>query len=397
LFVPTFALPARANGVSRFLEDGYSGLLPLARNPASLSGRDSACEPEPRIETAPRKSIEGKQEMDFIDVMQNRDELMRILVAAGLATRDDVPVVHRLTGGVSSGIFRIDLPSGSYCLKQALPALKVPKEWIVPVDRVFAETNWLRVAREIAPNNVPRVLAEDTKSRSFVMEFLGDNFRNWKTELLAGRIEPRIGKEVGHVLGRIHSATAGIESLRARFAYDDNFYALRLEPYLVETARVHPALAPQLEALVERTRHTKRALVHGDVSPKNILLGDEGPVLLDAECAWYGDPAFDLAFCLNHLLLKCAHMPHSTERLISVFDSLLGAYRKHVDFEPTAEVEMRAALLLPALALARVDGKSPVEYLDETNRVRVRRMTYALVETPVMSLEEVKQHWLERM
>jgi 5-methylthioribose kinase len=335
--------------------------------------------------------------MDFIDVMQNRDELVRILAAAGLAESGETPVVRPLTGGVSSAIFRIDLTSGSYCLKQALPTLKVEKEWHVPVDRVFAETNWLRVAREIAPNNVPRILAEDTTTRSFVMEFLGDDFCNWKTELLAGRIDALVGEQVGHVLGMIHSATAGSNSLRDRFAYDDNFYGLRLEPYLVETARVHPELAPRLDGLVERTQQAKRALVHGDVSPKNTLLGKRGPVLLDAECAWYGDPAFDLAFCLNHLLLKCMHMPHSTTRLMGVFDSLVAAYKEHVDYEPTAEVEMRSASLLPALALARVDGKSPVEYLDEATRARVRQAAYPLVETPVTSLEAVKQHWIKEV
>ena len=141
------------------------------------------------------------------------------------------------------------------------------------------------------------------------MGFLGAEFRNWKARLLGGEVDARIANYVGDMLGRIHSATADQADLRRRFATDDNFYAIRLEPYLVESSRVHPELARRAPRLVTRTAPTRRVLVHGDVSPKNILAGPNGPVLIDAECAWFGDPAFDVAFCLNHFLLKAAHLP----------------------------------------------------------------------------------------
>src|SRR3546814_8703169 len=103
---------------------------------------------------------------------------------------------------------------------------------------------------------------------------------------------------------------------------DSIFHAIRLEPYLLATARAHPDRAAALESVAAETAATKRALVHGDVSPKNILVGPAGPVLLDAECAWYGDPAFDLAFCLNHLLLKCLWIPAAAPRFLVAFDAL---------------------------------------------------------------------------
>ena len=114
-------------------------------------------------------------------------------------------------------------------------------------------------------------------------------------------------------------------------------------------------------------------LVHGDVSPKNIMLGPDGPILLDAECAWFGDPAFDLAFCLNHFLIKRLVVKGAADALAAAFDALVAAYLAHVDWEPAEAVEARAAALLPVLALARVDGKSPVEYLDEAQRGAVAR------------------------
>jgi Ser/Thr protein kinase RdoA (MazF antagonist) len=263
----------------------------------------------------------------------------------------------------------------------------------VPVERVFAEIGYLRTVGAIVPGHVPQVLGEDAATRSFVMAFLGPEYRNWKAELLAGRIDRETARAVGDVLGRIHAATADEPALAARFANDDQFHALRLEPYLVETAREHPAVAARLLALVERTAGTRRVLVHGDVSPKNILLGPAGPVLLDAECAWFGEPAFDLAFCLNHFLLKIAHLPAHADALLACFRAFAGAYWPHVHWEAVDTLEARVATLLPALALARIDGKSPAEYLGAPQRAAVRRVAIALLRQAPSSLETIAARW----
>jgi aminoglycoside phosphotransferase (APT) family kinase protein len=163
---------------------------------------------------------------------------------------------------------------------------------------------------------------------------------------------------------------------------------------LLATAARHPSLSGRLLQLAVRTAGNHRAQVHGDVSPKNILVGPAGPVLLDAECAWYGDPAFDLAFCLNHLLLKCLVRPEAKQALLESFDILGREYLLHVDWEPIESLEARAAELLPALMLARVDGKSPVEYLtDSGQKALVRGAAGALIEQPVGQLEAVAHAW----
>jgi thiamine kinase-like enzyme len=136
-------------------------------------------------------------------------------------------------------------------------------------------------------------------------------------------------------------------------------------------------------------------LVHGDVSPKNILIGPNGPVLIDAECAWFGDPAFDVAFCLNHFLLKAAHLPQQTESLMSCFATMTRAYFTHVRWEPTRELERRVASLLPGLTLARVAGKSPVEYLAEPARDRVRVLASRLLLHQPASLEALVTGWTD--
>ena len=169
---------------------------------------------------------------------------------------------------------------------------------------------------------------------------------------------------------------------------------MRIEPYLIAAGRAHPDLARPLGALAETTAGTRRALVHGDVSPKNILIGPQGPVFLDAECAWYGDPAFDLAFCLNHLLLKCLWNRTVVAGFLACFDSLAASYLGGVRWEPPGALEARAARLLPGLLLARIDGKSPVEYVTEAaDKDRVRRVAGALLRQPVDRLIEVRAAW----
>jgi aminoglycoside phosphotransferase (APT) family kinase protein len=331
--------------------------------------------------------------MASVDLSRDVDAMQRIFVALGLAQPGEAVRAQALAGGVSSGIYRIDLRSGSYCVKQALPRLKVAKDWQVPVERVFAEIGYLQVVGGIAPGSVPRVLGQDEASKSFVMPFLGAEYRNWKAELLVGRVDIDLARSMGGLLGRIHAATADDTELARRFATDANFHALRLEPYLVETAREHPALAPRLLALVDRTAGTRRALVHGDVSPKNILVGPQGPVLLDAECAWYGDPAFDVAFCLNHFLLKAAYLPAHAPQLLAAFSAFAGAYLPQVQWESAATLEARVATLLPGLALARIDGKSPVEYLGEAPRSAVRTAAIALLQDPPSTLDDIVGRW----
>jgi len=295
-----------------------------------------------------------------------------LLVRAGLAAPGDAPAVRALSGGVSSDIWRADLARGPVCVKRALPRLRVAELWEAPIERNRYERLWLETAARAVPGAAPRVLAHDDAAGLFAMECL--DYPLWKNELREGRADPAFAAQVGASLAGIHAASAGREDLARLFATDDIFYAIRLEPYLVATARKHPDLG--LEQLSQSTAKTRIALVHGDVSPKNILVGPRGPVFLDAECAWYGDPAFDLAFCLNHLLLKCAWVPKATEGFLACFRALSSAYLEK--FSP-GNIEERAAKLLPALHLARVDGKSPVEYLDEEGKALARAKARAMM------------------
>ncbi|MCC6718187.1 MAG: phosphotransferase [Acetobacteraceae bacterium] len=304
---------------------------------------------------------------------------------------------EQLTGGVSSDIWRIDLPGRSVCVKRALGKLKVAADWRAPVSRNGYEAAWMRVAAAAVPGAVPELLGQDAAEGALAMAFLpADAYPLWKNLLRDGLADSGFAGRVGMRIGRIHAVTARDADVARMFATDDIFYDIRLEPYLVATAARHPDRAAALLALVAATQGNKRALVHGDVSPKNILAGPDGPVFLDAECAWWGDPAFDLAFCLNHLLLKCLWTPAATAGFLACFDALAAAYRAEIDWEPAGALESRAARLLPGLLLARVDGKSPVEYITtEPARDIVRGVARALLADPVERLADVRGAWEE--
>jgi aminoglycoside phosphotransferase (APT) family kinase protein len=324
--------------------------------------------------------------------------LTESLRSLGLAAQDEEPRYQALTGGVSSQIWRVDLRSGPVCVKRALPKLRVEREWLAPIERNHYEFAWLRVVSDIAPHAVPRLLAHDAAQNLFVMEFLSpESHPLWKTELRSGRADPAFAAQLGRLLALIHRTTAHNPAIAAEFPTDAIFHSLRLEPYLEATAVRHPDLAPALQRLVKTTATSKHALVHGDVSPKNILVGPKGPVLLDAECAWYGDPAFDLAFCLNHLLLKCLWTPAACADFLRCFDALRDAYLEGVGWEPADVLEARAAALLPALFLARVDGKSPVEYLTGADQDRVRRVARPLIQAGPERLEAIRQTWAKEL
>lgn len=302
-----------------------------------------------------------------------------------------------LSGGISSEVWCAELLQRKVCLKRANAKLAVPADWQAPVERSASEVRWLELAGKIHPGCVPQVLAQLPDEHLLVMEYLEPgNFPVWKAELAAGHIDAAFAAMVGDILGKLHAATAGDPSVSKNFATDDFFHALRIEPYFETAARAHPDVAGEITALATRTANTHLALVHGDISPKNILVGPKGPVFLDAETAWYGDPAFDVAFCLNHLLLKCRLVPGQREALLRSFDSFARSYAKRVDWESRAQLEERAATLLPALLLARIDGKSPVEYITRPEeKALVRDFARRLLTAPRATLAEVRDAWLD--
>ena len=313
----------------------------------------------------------------------------------GLTHEGKEAVLTPLVGGVSCDVYRADLGDRIVVVKRALPKLRVEADWRAPPERSESEVAWIRLVAGINPAWVPQILGEDHASHTFAMEYLPpERYPLWKARLAEGRIDVDFATLVGGALARIHAATADRRDVAAQFDNGVQFHALRLEPYLLYSAEKNPAVASVVREIAAGVGSSRVALMQGDISPKNILCGPEGPVFLDAETACYGDPAFDLAFCLNHLLLKGAWHPQFADVLAEAVAALKNTYLKGVLWENAEALDGRAARLLAALLLARIDGKSPVEYLtDAIKREFVRAQAKLFLQSPSLTLDGIIAHW----
>ncbi|MEM6276753.1 MAG: aminoglycoside phosphotransferase family protein [Pseudomonadota bacterium] len=310
-----------------------------------------------------------------------------------LGRREDIISVEPLTGGVASDIAVVDLGHRKICAKFALPKLKVAADWHVPVHRNAAEYAWLTFAGSLRKESAVGLYGRPEAAHGFAMEYLdGADVYLWKDHLLRGMPNTGEAARVADLLGLVHAASARAGFDSAPFKNRDDFHAIRIEPYLSFTRQAHPALAEFIAPVEAQLYESSEVLVHGDASPKNILFRGRAPIVLDAECATMGDASFDPAFCLNHLVLKAIHLPASRAVLIAELLAFWAAYEAHVDWEERGTLEARVCRLLPMLMLARVDGKSPVEYLSKAARQQVRDIAIPLITSPETSLDGVVRH-----
>ncbi len=282
-----------------------------------------------------------------------------------------------LDGGVSSVVILVKTSLGAWVVKQALQRLRVMDPWFADRARIFAEVACLRLLHDkISGRPAPAVMLEDREMFACMIEYAGDGSRSWKQELLSGVVDRAVTHRVAEILAEIHSKTMGDEGAKKEFWDESNFFQLRLDPYLTTTALRHPDIKPHLDEVATSLTNRRLCLVHGDFSPKNILLLPGGRLwVIDCEVAHYGNPVFDIAFCTNHLILKSIHL-NSLSHLEEA-KSLWSTYWSRVVW---ADLEEDAVRTLAALMLARVDGKSPVEYLKEMEKEEVRNLSHYLVE-----------------
>jgi len=324
-------------------------------------------------------------------------EILNLLRRDNLVSENEVCVTP-LPGGVSSNVFLIQDADRSFVVKQALPRLKVKDLWKADTSRNRNEYEYLRYVGRIVPESVPSVFA--VANDYFTMEYIGPELESWKQLLLSGLHYPEHALRAAKLLGTIHRESAADPAAKRLFDTTANFHQLRTEPYLITTGQRHPALRKYFEEEASRLESTREALVHGDYSPKNFLVGRDRLVLLDCEVAWYGDPAFDLAFLLCHLLLKSLYHAPRNVHMDQIMDGVIETYYREQKF--TAALQQRCdrntGRLLLLLLLARVDGKSPVEYLNAEDKLRfVRAFVASELERNGGSLREIAIGWFRAL
>lgn len=292
----------------------------------------------------------------------------RYLVERGVIDAGTPVEVRELSGGVSSVVLDVRTPDRRLVVKQPLELFRVPDEWRAKRERVLVEAAALELASTILPDAVPPVLDVDSERLVVVMGGAPDGWRSWKEELLAGIAREELGERVGTILGVWHHSTGGLPG----FDDPEIFAQQRVDPYYRATMSRRPEVAEAMGSLLDRMLATRTCLVHGDWSPKNVLCGPDGLWVIDWEITHSGDPAFDLAFMTNHLMLKAVHRPAVLDGYAACARAFWSA---HGDVADPAYVLGHVG----ALMVARVDGKSPAEYLTETQRVTARRLGSSLL------------------
>lgn len=325
--------------------------------------------------------------------MNESETLLELLRRDGAVRSADARLTP-LSGGVSCEIYLVEDGAERFVVKRARAKLQVQADWFADVGRNRSEWEYIRYVAQFLPEAVPVLRHCSAAGNYFAMEHFNGSFANWKQLLLAGNAHAEHAGRAGKLLAQIHRRSAGDPEAINRFDTTSNFFQLRIEPYLLATADKHPPLRPFFEAEAARLAAARECLVHGDFSPKNVLVGRDRMVLLDCEVAWYGDPAFDVALLLTHFFLKALlHAPRNVgmKRMVEEFWSNYQALR------PSPEAEIRAARLLLMLLLARVDGKSPVEYLDAGRRQFVREFVPRELRTESRSLDRIVPTWFQRL
>ena len=294
--------------------------------------------------------------------------------------------VEELTGGVSNVVLGIKSGDKDLVLKQALPQLKVAAVWKADQRRAIVEANGMKLLHSITPESVPDLIDLDPEEFTLTMDRLPRECTVWKTDLLEGVIKPNVGRDLGRILATWHNFAANSKESRDAYMEDSLFDQLRVTPFYRAVAKVNPALDAQIQELITEITTIKITLVHGDFSPKNIMItGTDKPIVLDFEVMHTGNPVFDLGFVSAHLLCKYLRTEDSSQRslLRETAIAFINSYSQTCNIPVATSLPHHVAVI----ALARVEGVSPVNYLDEAAKARVQSVTKAAIANPDITFE----------
>lgn len=368
--------------------------------PHTVDGQDARA---PTVETLPAKYSALNVSMNI----ENQLELQSYLRDNGHIASNEEPTIQPLAGGVSNRTVLVTRATGeAWVIKQALAKLRVAVDWFSSPERVHREALGLQWINKLAPQSTPTLIFEDHEHHLIGMAAIPQPHENWKTLLLAGDLQLDHVEQFAHLLATIHATSYERRAELAPLFADRTFFeSLRLEPYYDFAAQQVPEATAFLQTLIKQTRPRALTLVHGDYSPKNVLVHNGKLLLLDHEVIHFGDPAFDLGFSLTHLLSKANHnldtqpdladqFQHAASHYWHEYSRTLSGNGKNDD-ENTADLfglaELDSTTIRHTLAclLARIDGRSPLEYLSDAARTRQRNAVLSLIAKRPIDVEEL--------
>lgn len=325
----------------------------------------------------------------MVELLLTPETLGAYLVERGLASDPAALTIRELGGGVSNMVSLIEGPGIRWVAKQSLGKLRVKDDWRSSRERVFREAGVIQALGSILDGAVPQVICVDRANFLYVMTAAPEGSAVWKESLLDGQVRIEIAEAAGQLLATMIKASQQEPAFKEQFADRTVFDELRIDPYYRTTAARHPDVRERLERLIADSWEIRTSLVHGDYSPKNMLVRGDDILLIDFEVVHWGDPSFDSAFLLNHLMLKSFHQPRYAGLYFQAARTFWQALTCGLDGVTTVNFEGMTVRHLGGLMLARIDGKSPVEYIrDEVTKSPVRRTAKCILHQQPASMEE---------
>lgn len=322
--------------------------------------------------------------------IEDKNSLQIFLQDLGKIEPHERCAMQILKGGVSNKTVLFTREKGEqWVIKQALSKLRVAQDWYCGPERLKIEFEGMKWLTEVLPEGyVPQPVFYNEANHVLAMKAVPQSHDNLKSLLFNGEIELEWISNLGNILGTIHMS--GRDSVEAKSLFGDRsfFLTLRLEAYYQFTSNHLPQSKRFFDDLITKTLSIRQTVVHGDFSPKNILVRNDKIILLDHEVMHYGDPAFDIGFCLCHFLSKANHFDSFRGKLIQAAHVFWKSYIKIYN-DADKQVEKRAVCHTIGCLLARIKGRSPLEYLNEKKQQRQIKVGLELLDHNISSIPEL--------
>jgi 5-methylthioribose kinase len=280
-----------------------------------------------------------------------------------------------LAGGVSCDTIKVNWDNGSGVIKRALAQLRVPGTWEADVDRILAEGDAISMYHHLTPEFVPKLLGQNDDELAIMLELAPADMSEWRLQMLEGIVDPKVGSELGKVLGIWHNKTTGVQLPPRIENGKKRLYDLRAGAFYGGMAKIWPEHEPLISTCAKELMESMECAVHGDFSPKNILAGPSGTWVLDFEVTHKGAPVFDLAFMCAHLIIKSIHLEDQRDLLLETITNFLSAYK-----EQRGEIPGNLGHHVGIITAVRVVGISQVKYLNDCAKVKVIEKARSLLD-----------------